>query len=298
MDLAMQGKRSDARDAVLGLEPHIKEPRCSRLLLIDLALSILDNVKDNAKKTTLSIEGARIAEALGRADLQAHFMAKTGDLAILQVAMWHHQRAMLKLAPRWFQFATEADKNECESLTILIDHLERKIDALLSQAITQSKRSGNKKIQASVLMSMGSIESARYLRHKMDCIRGLRAKFWTKFLFARYPFFEYLLTFSNGDAQKLNAYVKSFTSCFLKAARLSEEASDPWGGYAYHNLAIHLKSAYRFGAAKRCLAKARIIALKHNDAALQLQLEALEKYIKAKNRDIPDYLSGETRELN
>lgn len=86
MELAMQGKRSDARDAVLSLEPRIKEPRL-RLQLIDLALSTLDNVKDNAKKATLSIEGARIARAIGRADLQAHFMARTADLVMLQVAL-------------------------------------------------------------------------------------------------------------------------------------------------------------------------------------------------------------------
>lgn len=294
MELARQGKRSDARDAVLSLEPRIKEPRM-RLQLIDVALSILDNVKDNAKKATLSTEGASIAEAIGRADLQAHFMARTADIVMLQAGLWHHRRSMLKLAPRWFQFATEADENEHESLTTLIDQLERQIDALLSQAITQSERIGDKKIQASVLMLMGSIESARYLRYKMDCMRGVRAKLWSKLEFMRYPFFEFMLTFWNGDGKKLNAYVKSFTRSFLKAVRLSEEINDPLAGNAYHNLAIHLKSAYRFGAAKRCLVKARTIALKHNDAVLMSKLEALEKYIRAKNRDTPDYLSGETR---
>ena len=297
MDLAMQGKHSDARDAVLCLESRIKEPHL-RLQFIDVALNILDNVKDNAKKVTLSIEGARIAEAIGRTDLQAHFMAKTADLVMLQVALLHSSRSMLKCALRWFQFATEADKKEHESLTTLIDQLERQIDILLSQAITQSERSGDKRFQASVLMSMGSIESKRYLRYKMDCMRGIRAKLWTTFVFVRYPFFEYLLTFWNGDAQKLNAYVKSFTRSFLKAVRLSGEIDDPLAGHAYHNLAVCLKSAYRFGAAKKYLAKARIIALKHNDAAMMLQLEALEKYIKEKNGDIPDDLGGETRELN
>lgn len=279
MDLAMQGKRSDARDAVLSLESRIKEPGL-RLQLIDVALSVLNNVNDNAKKVTLSIEGARIAEATGLADLQAHFMARTAYLVMLQVVLPHYRRSMLKLAPRWFQFATEADKNEHESLTTLINKLESDRDTLLSQAIAQSERSGDKKIQASVLMSIGDIESARYFRYKMDCMRGVRAKLWTMFVFVRHPFFEYLLT------------------SFLRAARLSEEIGEPLAGYAYHNFAIHLKSAYRFRAAKRCLAKARIIALKHNDAALMRKLEALERYITAKNRNIPDYLSGETREFN
>lgn len=157
MELAAQGKRTDARNVVLSLEPRIKEPRL-RLQLIDIALSILDNVKDNAKKVTLSIEGARIAEAIGRAELQAGFMARTANFMMLQVVSWHYRRSMLKLAPRWIQFATEADKNEHESLTTLIDKCENEIDTLLKQAITQSERSGDKKIQASVLMSAGSIE--------------------------------------------------------------------------------------------------------------------------------------------
>ena len=297
MELAMQGSRSDARDMVLRLEPRIKEPSL-RLQLIDVAQSVLNNVSDNAKKVDLSVEGARIAKAIGRTDLQSHFMAITADLMMIQVALLHHSRSMLKIAPRWFEFATEADKNEHTSLTALIEQHEREIDTLLSQAVSHSERSGNKKIQASVLMSMGSIESQRYQRYKMDCMRGVRAKLWTMFEFMHYPFFEYLLTFWNGDGQKLNAHFKSFTTSFLKAARLANEIGDPLAGHAYYNLAVHLKSAYRFGAAKRRLAKARIFALKHNDAALIEQLEALEKYIKQKNRDIPDYLSGETRELS
>jgi len=220
MDLAMQGKRSEAQEMLLCLEPRIKEPHL-RLHLIDVALSVFDNVKDNAKKATLSIEGAEIAESIGRADLQAHFMAKTADLAMFRIALWHHRRSMLKLMPRWFQFATEAEKREHESLTSLISKLESEIDALLSHALAQSEQSGNKKIKASVLMSMGSIESARYLRYMMDCMRGVRAKLWSRFVLMRYPFFVYLLTCWNGDAKKLNAYIKSFTSKFLKAARLS-----------------------------------------------------------------------------
>ena len=269
-----------------------------RLQLIDVALSSLDNVGDNAKKVTLSLEGSRIAEVIGRSDLQAHFMAKAAEHIMLQVGLWQHSRSMLKLAPHWFQFATETDKKEHESLTTLIEQLERKINALLVQANTLSERSGDKRIQASVLMSNGSIEAARYLQYKMGCMRGVRAKIWTMFELAHYPFFENLLTFSNGDSQKLTAYVRSYTNSFLKAARFCEEVNDPLAGYVYYNLAIHLKSAYRFGAARRSLRKARNIALKHNDAALLPQLKALEKYIKAKNRDIPDYLSGETRELN
>jgi len=121
----------------------------------------------------------------------------------------------------------------------------------------------------------------------------IRAKLWATFTFIRYPIFEYLLTFSNGDAQKLNGYIKSFSSCFLRAAKLYEEAGEPYTGYAYYNLANQLKSAYRFGLAKKYLTKARSFALQHNDATLMQQIETLDSRIDAKNMDIPDYLNGE-----
>ena len=289
--LAIEEQRANAHDAQSSLEVNNK-----RLQAIDSELSKLNNVKDNAKQIDLCIEGIMIARKIGRTELQAHFMAKKAYLIMLQVGLQDYQRKMLKLLPQWFQFATEADKNEYESLTILVEKLDREIDTDLEQAIVQVEKSGDKRFQVSVLMSKGNIEAVRYLRYKMDCMRGFRAKLWTMFSFAHYPLFEYLLTFSNGDAQKLNSKVKLFTSSFLKAAHLSEEIKDPLAGYAYYNLANQIRLANQYGAAKKYLAKARAIALTHNDTALMPQIETLEKIIDAKNKDIPDYLSGETRD--
>ncbi len=279
---------------VLELEQRIKDPSM-RLLLIDLATSVLDNVQDNPRKAALTLEGARIAAAAGRSDLQAHFMAKTADLAMLQVAVWHHSRSMLQLAPRWFQFATEADKKEHDALTSLINELEEKINSLLTDAIAISTQNDNKKVRASVHMSRGGVDAAKYMRYKMDCMRGFRAKLWSRFEFVRYPVPEYLLTISNGDAEKLRRYVKSFTHQFLRAAHFAEEDDDLLAAHAYHNLAVYLKSAYRFRAARKYLAKSRAIARRHNNTPLLQQLDALEAYIRAKNRDTPDYLRGESR---
>ena len=132
----------------------------------------------------------------------------------------------------------------------------------------------------------------------MNRLSGFRAKLWTMFSFAHCSLFEYLLAFSSGDAQKLNAYVKLFTNSFLKAAHLAEEIKDPLAGYAYYNLAVHLRPTYKFGIAKKYLAKARDIASAHNITDLIQQIKSLEKSIEARNKDIPDYLSGESRESN
>lgn len=297
LDLMNQGKRSESRAILLSLEPQIKDAH-HRLLLIDASLSVLDPVHDNLKKVALSVEGASLAEAAGLVDLKAHFEARTADLLMLQVGLCHHESAKLKLSPEWIEFATEAEKTRYESLTKEMEELNAKIDNLLSRAIFQAEKSGNKKILGYVLMSKGDVVSSRYMQFKADHMRGFRAKFWSRFELMRYPFFEYLLTFSNGDARTLNAYVKTFTRDFLKAAKLLEEINDPSAGAAYQNLANHLRTAYRFSEAKKYVAKGKAIATKHNDALLMRQLEMMERSIATKNRDIPDYINGETRDLD
>lgn len=291
--IAIEEQRANAHDAQSSLEVNNK-----RLQAIDSELSKLNNVKDNAKQIDLCIEGTMIARKLERTELQAHFMAKKADLLMLQVGLQDYHRKMLKLPPRWFQFATKADKNEYESLTISVEKLDGEIDTLLEQAIAQVEKSGDKRIQVSVLMSKGSIESSRYMRYKIDRLSAFHAKLWTMFSFAHCSLFEYLLAFSNGDAQKLNAHVKLFTNSFLKAAHLAEEIKDPLAGYAYYNLAVHLRPTYKFGIAKKYLAKARDIASAHNITDLIQQIQALEKSIEARNKDIPDYLSGKSRGSN
>jgi hypothetical protein len=225
-------------------------------------------------------------------------MARTADLLMLHVGLRHHEQSKLKLAPEWIEFATESDKSRHESLTADIEKLNKEIDGLLDQAVSQAEKSGNKKILGYVLMSKGDIVSSRYMQFKADHMRGLRAKFWVRFEFMRFPIFEYLLTFSNGDARVLNAYIKAFTADFLRAAKLLDEVNDSSAGAAYHNLANHLRTAYRFRAARKYVAEGKKIAAKHNDTLLMRQLDMMEKSIAAKNRDVPDYINGDARDLD
>lgn len=296
IELVISGKRPEARVALLGLEPRIQN-QCLRLQLIDAILSVLDPLKDNAKQASLSVEGAKIAEAFGLLDLQSHFMARTADFLMFQVSIHQYRMAMLKLAPSWMEFATEADKSEYESLSSEVDKLEKEVDRLLATAVAQTERSGDKKSLGFVLMSKGAIESSRYLQFKTQCIsRGLRSKLWVRFRLFRYPFFEYLLTFWNGDAKKLIFLFNSFRSSLLKAAQLFEEIDDSTAGAAYYNLANDFKTAYKFYSSRKYLAKAKVIATKHNDLVVLQQVEEMYKSIRNRNRDISDYLNGESRE--
>ncbi len=298
MDLIEKGKRSDARAALLALEPNLKNPNL-RLQLIDASLGVLDPLKDNTTQIRLASEGIRMATAAGLGYLQAHFMARSADLLMMQVALRQHRQKKLKLAQEWMEFSTEADKREYEQLTEEVDKLEKEIDGLSSGAIALAEASGDKRIQGYVLLSKAGIESSRYLRFKADCmVHSFRAKLWMKYEFMRLPFFETLMMFSNGDAKKLQAYIKLFTKSFLDAARLFESIDDSTAAVAYHNLANDLKGAYRFRAARKYLAMGKANALKHSDEQMLRRIELMEKEIKGKNRNLPDYLNGETRDLD
>jgi hypothetical protein len=296
--LAAEGKRTQARADLLKLDPQIKDPHI-RLQFIDAAISVLSPVEDNLKILALLMEGIKITSALQLHDLRAYFLGRIADSSMHQVVIRRYRMSMLKLAPRWTEFATEAEKRDYETLSAEVQTLENGIDSSLADAIKISTQTGNKRVQGLVLMTKASIESSRYLQYKTTCMHGgLRAKLWSRYEFMRYPLTEYVLLISNGDARKLNSHVKAFIDSFLRAAALFEELNDPLAATAYHNLANDLKSAYRFRAAKRYLMKGRKIAVRHDDKSMIRQIDEMEKIIAAKNRDIPDYINGETRDLD
>lgn len=296
INLVMQGQRKEAATELLALEKIITEENL-RIQLIDAALSALDPIRENKKLIELSDEAIAMTNKYGRKDLQAFFMSRKADFLMGEMTFLHYGQANLKLSPDWIEFSTEADKKEHEALSVKAENTNNEINTLLRDALAIAEQSNDKKVVARVLMANASIESARYLHYKAECMRGgLHTKLWVRFEFMRYPFFEKWLIYSKEKRQKLNGYIKSFTDKFLAAAQILDELNDSLAGYAYHNLANDLKSAYRFGLAKRYLSKARIIAEKQNDLMLKKSVELMEKAIEARNRDVPDYINGETRE--
>jgi hypothetical protein len=104
------------------------------------------------------------------------------------------------------------------------------------------------------------------------------------------------ILFGFKHSQVLKTYVNSFTADYLRAAKLFEEIDDDGAGYAYFDLAVNFKSSYHFRKAKKSLRKAETIAKKYNNELMAAKIKDLAKSIKARNRDVPDYLKGEKRE--
>lgn len=297
INLLTRGRRTEAATELLRLEKTISDKNL-RLQLIGAAMSAWDPIKYNEKLIQVSGEGVKITQEFGRKDLQANFMSRRAEFVMSKVSLLHYHRGNLKLAPGWIEFSTEAEKEKHSELSQEIDKLEGEVNELLTRALELAKESGSKEALGTALMSKGAVESARYINYKMEYMVGSRsAKPWLKFSFLRYPLLEQLFIFPGSKGGKLQSLVDSFTEDYLKAAEIFEELNDSTSGYAYHNLANHLRIAFRFGAARKYLEMASNSAKKYNDPLLKHQIEMLKKEIDTKNRNIPDYIHGESREL-
>lgn len=295
MAMLIQGAEQKAIAKLLALESQTTNKRL-RLKIIDLLLSSLDPIDKTTKLIALSDEGAKIADNYGAKNLQAHFMSRKAAFLLTQVSFLQYRQQNLKLSPKWFQFSIEADKEEYEKLTNNIQETEAEIEYLLKKALILAEESGNNKVLGRILMENGSILTTRYLHLKSEYLRGrLQTKLWLAFDVFKHPFFEGLFIFSRKHAKQLKTLIKTFTKYFIDAAKIFEALNDPTEGYAYHNLANSLKSAYLFKKARVYWKKAKTVAEKYDDQILKRKTDDLEKEISARNKNIPDYVNGERR---
>lgn len=291
----VRGEEEQATTQLLALESKVKDKNL-RLQIIDILLSSLDPIDENLKLISLSTEGEEIANYNGAKDLQAHFMSRKAEFLLTQVSFLQYRQQNLKLSPKWFEFSTIANKKEYEKLTEQIQKTEIEIEGLLNQSLILAEESGNKKVLGRILMQNGSIVSTRYLHLKSEYLRGrLQTKLWLAFDIFKHPFLEGSFILSRKHAKKLSTLIKIFTKYFMDAAKIFETLNDPTEGYAYHNFANSLKSAYLFKKATFYCDKAQQIAEKYNDQLLKRKADDLKKGITARNKDIPDYTNGEGR---
>ena len=289
----MSGRRKEASAALLPLYQRTTK-NGFKIQIIDALLSALDPILENQRLIDMASEGARLAGELGATDVRAHFMSRRADFLMAKISSYHYQCANLKLAPGWIEFSTEVDRNNYEILARKKNELEIEIEQLLNEALALAERTGNKKVLAFILMSRASVQSSRYIQYKMDSMRSTwKAKIW---LLLHRMGYEVPILFGFKYSRVLKSYVSSFTGDYRRAAKLFEEIDDDGAGYAYFDLAVNLKSSYHFRKAKKSLRKAENIAKKYNNELMAAKIKDLAKSIKARNRDVPDYLKGEKRE--
>jgi len=290
------GKRKEAVAILLVLYQKTSDDYL-KLSVIDALLNSMDPIYDNSKLIEIIDESIKIANKLQELSYKAYFMGRKAEVLRHKNIKWEYQRKNLKLAPGWFGFSTLSDKEQFEKLTKNIENNNREIEKLISKALLLAERSGNPTVVAYVLTSKGSVASGQYFDLQMKCIiENPQVVRWFRFQLIRRLILKYAWLLGKENRSNLRKTMASIIVDYLRAANIYEKMNDIKAGYAYYNLANHLRSTYSFRKAKKYLKKAEYIANSFDELRLQMQIKILEKSIKAKNKDVPNYLNGEERE--
>jgi hypothetical protein len=267
------------------------------------AMAVVDRLKfSDAPEKLLEVctVGSDCAKELSDSARRALFMAKKAEyLATFTGLNLTHRRKRLRMAPGWFAFGLASEEQLFVELTNQIAENEKVSDELIEASKDISSSAGDMRTKGHVAMCAGTIAFQRYMDQKLESLpsqlpipRWLR---WVVPLLREYRVDEYLL-YDSHTRRRMRALLAKNQAQFAQAARIFKSAGeDKTAAYAFYNLANNLRSAYRFGAATRYLNQARDIAEKYNDERLLKGIGLLEKSIKAKNTDTPDYAAGERR---
>ena len=297
MVLLQSGRRKEATKEFLNLYTKVTSIGF-RLQVIDALLSSLDPIRQTNKLIEVADDGINIAQQLNRPEMKAHFMAAKATHIMKEIYSLKYRQYNLKLLPqRWINFSTERDQAEYAHVTKAIDDKEDEVDNLISEATKLADLTNNKVVQAYVAMSVGDVHHSRYMNLKMDAIpgRSMRAKWWRRLKPLRQRGLENYLFFNLHEIRALRNHLSRVERSFLRAAELFRAINDPSEAHAFYNLANHLRISFKFRQAINYLKKARVVAQKHNQELLVKQIDELARIVKTRNKDVPNYLEGETR---
>jgi hypothetical protein len=269
-----------------------------RLQIIDALVNALDPFKDLDRLVKTVSEGIGLSDQMNRGDVKAYLMGKKASLHMNEITILQYRQQNLRLHPAWIGFATEAEKAEYETIIEKIKEIERSAGALLDRAMQIAKEVGNKRVEACVWVSSGEVNVGRYMHFKMHAMMGSigRAKWWHRLRLLRRYGFENYLFYDLRQIRELRNYISQFTKGLLRAASLFKELNDSGEAYTLYKLSNHLRTAFRFRQASRYLKRAEAVARKYNEELLLKHIEEMKKLVKDRNKGVPNYLEGETRE--
>lgn len=287
MRLAAQGRARDASSIFLRL---VKTTRQIPIKL-QAALGVvgtINPVDDNRTVLEMCDVGLEAAKQLGNTGAKAYLMAKKVVSLSFEVSQHRYQRRLLRLSPAWKGFSLEADQAEYQRLTGLIDDHERQCHELLTQALQLSEGVGDHGVRGHILMMRGDFYCSRYSDLKLEHLRDVRRLQLLR-LFHRED-----LAYSRRERKELHQNLSQCEESYSEAIRLFEALGDEANlAMALHNFANQLRTSNRFTQASDYLSRARALGVKLNDQGLLTKADVLEKRIRSRNRDIPNYVGGE-----
>ena len=104
--------------------------------------------------------------------------------------------------------------------------------------------------------------------------------------------------FTKKERRTMADSLRQCEASYLASAEESRKDSDESSiAYVYFNLANELRTAFRFHRAKKYLRLAKQIAERQNEQRLLPRITLLEKRIRQRNRNTPNFLAGERSEI-
>lgn len=243
--------------------------------------------------------GIRCAQRMTDSRSEAYLLGQKAEgLEVVNGLNFVPTRKRLRMAPGWFGFSLERDKAQYKELTHKIEANEAEIEAMLAQALATAERAGSHSTKAQVLLCTGQVHFNRYMNLKTEYVRGATMVPRSVLRLLRPYRLDDFLHFTKDERAKMSACLDQCEASYLAAADEFQKDGDGSGvGYAHFKLANSLRSAFRFRKAKKYLRLARGIAERHGDNNLSAGIRVLEKSIRMRNRDMPNYLAGERREI-
>ena len=244
-----------------------------------------------------TMAGEESAHRLGEELTRAYTMAKRAEaLVVLNGITLVPGRKKLRMAPGWFDFSLEGDKSLFQKLTEDIEKNDADADRLLREAEALALRNTSRATLGHVLMCAGRVYAHRYMNLKVESLKR-RAKLPTAVLRLLRPYrLDDCVLYTRDERRQMDSCLAQCERSYLAAAQaFREDGEEAAIAYAFYNLANELRSAFRFRKAKKYLRQARVLAEKLGENRLLPGIKALEKSIKVRNRDTPNYLAGDRR---
>lgn len=291
-NLIAEGRHPEARkilEAITTQDPKIK------LDILLAFLVVLDHVTENDKLLDVATEGIEIATKLGNDEVCAYLMARKSIFLLTHLSSIVHRQKNLMLSSNvfeWIDFSLERDKKEYEAIVEMRKPIEKEVDSLIEAVIEQAEKGGGHYFRGHLFSAIGDFYSSQYLNDMLDFQKGgkVKSRIANLYFVRRWNLDKFLYDRTSrkkitDSKKKCIQYFERSINEFRLGSKKSEEAN------AIYNLAVKMKTFYKFGRAKGLLEKAKFIALELHEKPLLQKIEMLEKEVADKNRHIRDYVT-------
>ncbi|MFA5994681.1 MAG: hypothetical protein WC823_07025 [Parcubacteria group bacterium] len=252
---------------------------------------LLNAVDHNSRIIAVCDKGLTLGKKLNDYGSVAYLMSIKAKCLEEQASLCNYEKHSLSSSLGWFNYSLESDREKADIFDKKGAMLEEQSKILIDDAIKMAEKIQRHDALANILMMSGEIYGGMYLTGK---IRKMKKPKLYLFL-NKFHLDDFYMRFIEGDGETWRCIKKS-EALLLRASQIFESLGNQTNqAYAFYNLANQLRLAREFRKAKKYLEKARSIAQIKNDIPLLESIVILEETIRAKNKDVPDYINGERR---